>query len=108
MATEIVAKLKQKLTTNEGELCHITNVIVTNPKYDDSLIIKRRVLTERRDFYLDHGYELLRVCGDKVLVQTYFSIKIKTFISVSNWIYDFYEQIRDNCDKRSDCCGFNK
>ena len=76
MATEIVAKLKQKLTTNEGELCHITNVIVTNPKYDDSLIIKKRVLTERRDFYLDHGYELLRVCGDKVLVQTYFSIKI--------------------------------
>ena len=44
MATEIVAKLKQKLTTNEGELCHITNVIVTNPKYDDSLIIKKRVL----------------------------------------------------------------
>ena len=111
MGTSVIARLKQKLTTNDGELCHTTNIIVTNPMYDDSLIIKKRVLTERRDFYLNNGFKLLRVVGDKVLVEMIFSIKIETMATMTNWVRGIYEKVNVSpcsaCDgwEESECCG---
>lgn len=90
MGAIIVDKLVQKLTTNDGEICHQVNEVATEEGYMDALLIRKRVLTQRPLEYQNAGFVVLRYFKGYAVVQQNYAIKIETLHSVYNWVKSVY------------------
>jgi len=71
-------KLTQKLTTNDGELCHQYSRLMTRPGYADSVVIVKRILTIDVGYYINMYFKVLRRFRGKYLVEQIFAIKATT------------------------------
>ena len=77
-----------KSMTNNNELCKQYFEVLSSDTMEEALVIRKLVYTT--DFELYKDYTIIKEQGNKRLVETWFSIKMKTLQSVITALLELY------------------